>query len=282
MTSQRAAAITLGLAGIVAAVAFTQLPVIGAGGLLHPARRTAIGPKPDGCVDGRMEGDGVELAAWRCAGAGRRRGTLVYLHGIADNRSSAAGAIRRFTPRGFDVVAYDSRAHGESGGDMCTYGFFEKGDLARVVGTVQAGPVVLLGTSLGGAVALQHAADNPSVTAVIAAETFSDLRTVASERAPFFFTRAVIARAFTLAEQRANFAIDAVSPRTAASKIQVPVLLIHGDADRETPPDHSRRVYAALAGPGELMIVPGAGHNQSLTNEVWSRIERWLDEVLTR
>lgn len=269
-------------AGIVVVVAFTQLPAIGAGGLLHPARRPMTAPTPQGCSDERITGQGVDLGAWRCAAVGERLGTLVYLHGIADNRSSAAGAIRRFTPRGFDVVAYDSRAHGESGGDMCTYGFFEKADLARVLATVQAGPIVLLGTSLGGAVALQHAAENPSVTAVIAAETFSDLRTVASERAPFFFSEAIIARAFTVAEQRANFAIDAVSPRTAASRIRVPVLLIHGDIDHETPPDHSRRIHAALAGPGELVIVPGAGHNQSLTSEVWSRIERWLDEVLTR
>jgi pimeloyl-ACP methyl ester carboxylesterase len=282
VTGRRAATITLGLTIILAAIAFTQLPVIGAGGLLHPARRTAIGPTPDGCADERVQGEGVELAAWRCAGAGNRRGTLVYLHGIADNRSSAAGAIMRFTARGFDVVAYDSRAHGESGGDTCTYGFFEKADLARVLTTVPSGPVVLLGTSLGGAVALQHAAENPSVTAVIAAETFSDLRTVARERAPFFFSEAIIARAFTVAEQRANFAIDAVSPRAAASRIQAPVLLIHGEIDHETPPDHSRRIYAALAGPRELVIVPGAGHNQSLTNEVWSSIERWLEVHVPR
>ena len=43
----------------------------------------------------------------------------------------AGGAIDRFQRRGVDVVAFDSRAHGESDGEMCTYGYWEKRDLAR-------------------------------------------------------------------------------------------------------------------------------------------------------
>jgi len=143
----------------------------------------------------------VRLIGWECNASGARRGTLVYVHGTADNRASGTGVIERFGKRGFDVVAYDSRAHGESDGEACTYGFFEKRDLARVLDTVDPGPIVLLGTSLGAAVALQEAAVDTRVSAVIAVETFSDLRTIATERAPFFFTPGVIARAFQLAEQ---------------------------------------------------------------------------------
>ena len=94
-------------------------------------------------------------------GVGDRRGTLIYLHGVADNRASGAGVIERFRKRGFDVVAYDSRAHGESDGDACTYGFYEKQDLRRVLDSVGVGPIVLVGCSLGAAVALQLAADEP-------------------------------------------------------------------------------------------------------------------------
>ena len=75
-------------------------------------------------------------------------------HGIADNRTSGAGIVQRFGGRGFDVVAYDSRAHGESDGDVCACGFFEKHDLHRVLDGVAPGPIVLMGTSLGAAVAL--------------------------------------------------------------------------------------------------------------------------------
>jgi len=141
---------------------------------------------------------------------------------------------------------------------------------------------VLVGTSLGAAVAIQEAAMDPRVTAVVAAETFSDLRTVATERAPFFFTPAIIARAFQLAEQQGHFEVDAVSPVIAATEIRIPVLLIHGADDSDTRPEHSSRVLAALAGPKRLILVPGARHNESLRGEVWGEIERWVEEVLGR
>lgn len=211
------------------------------------------------------------------------RGTIVYLHGIADNPGSAAGAIARFVPRGFRVIAYDSRSHGRSEGDVCTYGFHEKTDLRRVIDTVTDGPVVLIGTSLGAAVALQEAAGDSRVTAIVAAETFSDLRIVATERAPFFFTRGTIDRAFALAEAQAHFRVDEVSPARAAATIAVPVLLIHGAADVDTPPAHSERVRAALRGPSELILVPGAHHNESLNGaEIWKTIEAWIDRAIDR
>jgi uncharacterized protein len=195
---------------------------------------------------------------------------------------SAAGVVERFGRRGFDVVAYDSRAHGDSEGEACTYGFFEKRDLHRVLDSVGPGPIVLIGTSLGAAVALQEAAEDPRVTAVVAAETFSDLRTVATERAPFFFTDGVIRRAIVLAEERGRFRIDDVSPAAAAPRIKIPVLLIHGAEDADTPPDHSRRVLTALAGPKRLILVRDALHNQSLGGQVWGEIESWIDDVLGR
>jgi pimeloyl-ACP methyl ester carboxylesterase len=108
-------------------------------------------------------------------------------------------------------------------------------DLRRVLNTFEPGPIVLVGTSLGAAVALQEAAEDRRVSAVVAAETFSDLRTVAVERAPFFFTPTMIRRAFQLAGQRGHFEIDAVSPAIAAGEIKVLVLLVHGEADTDSP-----------------------------------------------
>src|SRR5688572_23250349 len=270
----------LGLAAVLVVglgVLTTQLPAIGAGGLLHPARRPVSEPAPESCHEVTLSGADVRLKGWQCRAVGARLGTLVYLHGIADNRTSSIRVIRRFGKRGFDVVAYDSRAHGESEGEACTYGFFEKQDLRRILDTTGPGPIVLMGVSLGAAVALQHASEDSRVTAVVAAETFSDLRTVATERAPFFFTRSVIARAFEAAEKQGHFLVDAVSPADAAARITLPVLLIHGATDTDTGPDHSQRVFTSLRGPKRLVIVPDAAHNGSLRTEVWDEIERWLD-----
>ena len=258
----------------------TQLPAAGAGGLLHPYRRPMTRATPDGCRNVTLQGDGIQLSAWTCVAEGTRRGTVVYLHGIADNRSSSVGVIQRFKPRGFDVVSYDSRANGNSGGDVCTYGFYEKRDLWRVIDTLAPGPIVLMGTSLGAAVALQEAADDRRVRAIVAAETFSDLRTIATERAPFFFTAPTIARAFQLAERNGHFTVDDVSPERAARRITAPVLLLHGTDDVDTRPAHSQRVFEALHGPKRLILVRGAHHGGSLRADTWPRIEAWIETLL--
>jgi hypothetical protein len=152
--------------------------------------------------------------------------------------------------------------------------------LRTVIDAFGHGPIVLLGSSLGAAVALQEAAIDPRVSVVVAVESFSDLRTVATERAPKFFTRGVIQRAFELAEREAGFQADAVSPRQAAAMIHVPVLLVHGADDVETPPDHSRRIHDALKGPKRLILVPGVGHNHSLQESVWPEIDVWVERAL--
>lgn len=272
-------ATVLGVA--VLAAASGQLPAIAAVALLHPWRRAVSGPPPNGCHDVTYEGAGVRLSGWRCVPTGPARGTLILLHGIADNRDSLAGVVARFRKRGLNILAYDSRAHGNSGGEICTYGYFEKQDLRRVIDSLESAPIVLLGTSLGGAVALQEAADDPRVTGVVAAEVFSDLRTVARERAPFVLSEGVIERAFGIAEERGAFRVDAVDVTASARRMKRPVLLVHGAEDSDTVPEHARRVYGALGGPKQLILVPGAGHNESLgQGAVWERIEQWIDDVI--
>ena len=98
------------------ALASYQLPVLGANGLLHPAKREMDAAARSQFPISRYAGSGVDLEGWQVPAAGRRRGAVVYLHGIADNRGSAAEAVRRMSRQGFDVVAFDSRAHGHSGG----------------------------------------------------------------------------------------------------------------------------------------------------------------------
>ena len=258
-----------------------QLPLLAASALLRPTRNHVTSVPPEHCQDVVFAGEGVSLKGWNCHAATPKRGTIIYLHGVADNRVSATGVIQRFVNRGFDVIAYDSRAHGESGGEICTYGYFEKNDLHRVIDSLSKERVVLIGSSMGAAVALQEMADDPRVAGAVAAESFSDLRTVAMERAPFFLTDATIRTAFNLAEEQAGFRIDAVNVVEAASRIAVPVLLIHGDMDRDTPPEHSRRILSVLHEPKRLILVPGAKHNGSLSGAVWSEIEHWVDSVVT-
>jgi dipeptidyl aminopeptidase/acylaminoacyl peptidase len=117
------------------------------------------------------------------------------------------------------------------------------------------------------------------VAGVIAVASFSDVETVARERAPFFASAGQVTEALALAEREAKFPVAEASPRKAAPRIRVPVLLIHGAEDDETPPDHSRRIHDALGGPKELLLVEGAGHGDALRPQAWQRIEAFLERV---
>ena len=257
-------------------IAATQLPAIGAGALLFPSRHVSTRSAPAGCVHRIFNGFDLTLDGWECkTTAAKRHGTIVYLHGIADNRGSAAGVIATFLPLGFDVIAYDGRGHGKSQGDICTYGYFEKRDLQRVLDQINADKVILIGHSLGAAIALQAAAVEPRVKAVVAASSFSDLRTIATERA-FYFPSWSLAPAFTRAEHDGHFIVDEVSPVKAAAQITAPVFVIHGANDRDTLPAHSRRVYEALRGDKRFLLVPNAAHNDVLNSRTLEQIENWL------
>jgi pimeloyl-ACP methyl ester carboxylesterase len=256
----------------------TQAPRWAAAALLQPVRRAPAAP-PSGPYESlRVHANGVTLVGWKFHAHGARVGTLIYLHGVGDNRRAGVGLVERFARLGFDVVAYDSRAHGESTGDFCTYGYYERQDLKAVIAALPPGRVVLMGHSLGAAIALQAAAEI-AVDAVVSAETFSDLRALAEERAPRVLTSSVVASAFRMAEQRGRFRVDEVSPLRAASRIASPVFLIHGADDVATRPAHSERVFAALRGPKRLLIMPGVGHSQPLNGVALDAVEAWLLEL---
>lgn len=254
-------------------------PSWGAAALLHPHRATvpAAPDLPHEEVSFLGEG-GVPLHGWRFRAAVPSRGvTVVWFHGIADTRASGAWIARRLTARGFDVLAYDGRAHGASGGDACTYGVLERRDLSRALDALGIRHAALVGHSLGGAVALQAAAEDRRVEAVVAASAFSDLETVAHERAPWFASDAQVSEALALAEREAGVRAAEASPAAAARLVEVPVLLLHGGRDAETPAAHSRRIRAALRR-GELRIVPDAGHDDVL-GKAWTGVEAWLTSL---
>jgi hypothetical protein len=95
---------------ILGAAACHVLPSMGANGLLRPARNRMSSSASQSGPAVSFQGDAGRLAGWWFPSVTARRATVIYLHGVADNRGSSLAAARRLTTRGFDVVAYDSRA----------------------------------------------------------------------------------------------------------------------------------------------------------------------------
>ena len=277
---RRAGWLAAGLIAATVAAGSCMPPSWGAAAFLHPRRRAV---KTDGVPAHRevmIPSGEVVLRGWLFPGRLPRRGLIIYLHGLGDNRLSGVGVAQRYGQLGWDVLTYDQRAHGESDGAACTYGYYEKHDIGRALDVLGVNRAVVIGSSLGGSVALQAAAVEPRIVAVIAQSPFADLERIARERAPFFASEDNIRAAMRLSEREASFHIAGVSPVRDAPKIKVPVLLLHGQKDDVTRPAHSQALAAALPGPHELLLLPAADHDSVLKyEESWTAITRLLDQV---
>lgn len=255
-------------------------PEWGANWIVQPWRRP-LGPRPAiPFEDISFSSGDVVLRGWVFRGASPRRGWIVHLHGISDNRESGVWLAERFGPRGYDVLTYDGRGHGASSGTYVTYGCLEKRDVVAALDAVHADRAILVGGSLGGSIALQAAPLDARIVGVVAYSSFADLRSVVLDRKPWFATRSEADAAIALAEQRAHFRASEASAVAAAERIHVPVLLMHGGMDRETPPEHSKRIFAALAGRKRLLIVAKAEHNDVLAyGEAIRALDAWIASI---
>lgn len=224
-----------------------------------------------------FQGEGVELRGWLFP-AEHPRGTVIFLHGRNQDRSAGVPVAARLVPLGWSVLAYDARAHGASGGSTSTFGYWERRDLSRAIDFLGGGRVVAMGVSLGGAVAIQAAADDPRVARVVAVSAFASMRRVVRERLPAFVAATALAPAFRAAEALGRMEVDGADTVAAARRVLAPTLLLHGARDRFVPPAHARAIRAALAGPAALVLVPGAGHDDVLASgAAWREITAWLD-----
>jgi uncharacterized protein len=77
--------------------------------------------------------DGAVLQGWYVVPDHQNGQAVILLHGIGDNRGGLAGYGQAFLRQGYRILLPDSRAHGESGGDVATYGLLESDDIHRWV-----------------------------------------------------------------------------------------------------------------------------------------------------
>ena len=130
--------------------------------------------------------DGIILKAWFASPDNDNGSAVILLHGVSDNREGVAGYARMFLKEGYRVLLPDARAHGESGGDLATYGIRESNDIHRWVDWLeQSQPkcVYGFGESMGAALLLQSLNAEKRFCAVVVESPFSRFQSVAYERA---------------------------------------------------------------------------------------------------
>jgi uncharacterized protein len=238
--------------------------------------------------------EGYRLYGWFIrARRSEAKGTIIYLHGVGDNKMSGLPLAKLFHEHGFNVLMFDSRAHGESEGRYCTFGYYEKHDVRKAVDwllehdrSARAMKIGVFGTSMGAAIAVQAASIEPRIEAVVAEGCFTNLRTITVDyqkrllRLPWHFLRNI---AMKRAEGIAQFSHHAVSPLKSVPQVRVPILFIHGKADAFIKYEYSQQLYAAANQPKEIFLVDAANHtdvHQIGKNEYEDRIIRFFERTL--
>lgn len=217
-------------------------------------------------------GDGTKLHGWFCPKR-EARATVLWCHGNAGNLSHRWPLVLRWQQElGVEVFIFDYRGYGRSGGEPSEAGLYDDARAAHewLVSQkgVDPGRVVLLGRSIGGAVATQLALERPH-RALILESTFTSVPEMAREVFGWLPVGRLLRTRFDTAGKIGSY--------------HGPVLITHGAADEVVPIAHGRRLFELANEPKWFYADPGMGHNDmgfESGAEYWGAIRGFVERVL--
>ena len=209
--------------------------------------------------------DGLRLHGWLLRHP-RPRAILLHLHGNAGNLSHRARFAELLSERcGASVMLLDYRGYGRSEGVPTMEGLLRDARAARAYvaarESLREDQIVLVGESLGGAVAVDLAAED-GARGLVLASTFSSLQDVAKTHYPPFLVSLLVSNKLNSASR--------------IGKYHGPLLQIHGAADATIPLAFGRKLFDAANEPKTLLILPGHDHNSALPEEFYAALDRFL------
>jgi len=265
-------------------------------GLLHgctsvffqPQRTMVITPARIGLeyrvVDLRTP-DGVRLHGWYLPAQGEARGSVLFLHGNAENISTHIASVYWLPAQHYNVLLLDYRGYGESTGTPTLPGLVTDAEtgIAWMAARpeVRARGMAVFGQSLGASLAVYAVAHSPyrdRIKALIIDSAFSSYRRIAREKlAAFWLT-------WPLQWPLALTVDDQYSPIYAIADISpIPLLVIHSVHDPIVPVSHAEALYAAAKQPKALWLMAQGGHIQALTHEAQrQRLTKYLDAIFAK
>jgi pimeloyl-ACP methyl ester carboxylesterase len=218
--------------------------------------------------------DGVPLRGWWSAGDPAQP-VIIFSHGLSRSRVELLERAAESNRRGYGVLLFDLRNHGESGEAYTTLGIHESrdvcgaGDFAKEKAAGR--PQILWGVSLGAASALLGAKRCPGFAAVISDSSFLSIRETVGRHLrlifglpAFPFANLIVA----ITELRMGFDADEGDVEAAVREIDAPILFVAGGADRRMPPVLAERMLnAARNSNKQLLVIPAAGHGQAFSTD---------------
>ncbi len=213
--------------------------------------------------------DGVSLEARAWFAQGHPPATVVLAHGFSAHTSDphVVAVAEMLQRRGLDVVSYDARGHGRSGGQS-TLGDLEAHDVAAAVAvaSLRSERVLVVGASMGAIAVLRHAAaSDAAVDGVVLVSCPARWSLPRNHRALLAagITRTRLGRLVASRFLGVTVCPRWTNPEPPAAligRVRVPVAVIHGDDDRFIPVSASHDLVAAAPGEARLWEVPGMGH----------------------
>jgi uncharacterized protein len=195
--------------------------------------------------------------------AGEKKGTVVHFHGNAQNMTAHLGFTYWIPEHGYDLYIFDYQGYGASQGSPSRQGTIEDGVAVLQDALVHADgkPVFVLGQSLGAAVGFVSTAlmEEQKICGLVFESGFDSYRLVVRDKLadiwllwPFQYPLSYL---FT----------DEYAPRDYVDRTRLPILFLHGAADRTVPLSAGKRLYDAYQGPVKKWVeLPGAEHTPFL------------------
>lgn len=203
--------------------------------------------------------------------------TVIIAHGVTETHINSLKYAALFARLGYNIVVFDQRRHGSTGGKTTSYGFYEKNDLQAITEVVREkiGTEAILGIqgeSMGAATALQYAGTtaNQLFDFVIADCSFSSFKAqlhhVMVRDTPFRTPLPIKLTEFFV-QKRDGYDLSKVSPIEVVHNIKKPVLFIHSAEDTYIPPAMSEELYETKGELCRLHIFPKGTHAQSFNEQ---------------
>lgn len=206
--------------------------------------------------------DGTTLAGWFMrAGTEQPLGTVVHMHGNAQNMSAHWPYTEWLLGRGFNVFTFDYRGYGNSQGRPDPKGLFEDAiaalDYSR--GRADTDRLCVFGQSLGGMLAIAAASASPqNVGAVLAEAPVHSYTAWADDQMP---------------EKELVLDDSYCASTHVAALAPIPLMLMHSPDDRVVPYDHSKQLLSSAGEPSQLITIPHGAHNDAMTERHGTRYQ---------
>ena len=240
-------------------------------------------------VEFTSRGGDVNLCGWYMR-AESEGPTLIFVHGIGGVRSAdnLVDLASRVVDRGYNVLMFDLRCHGESGGEFVSAGYFERQDVLGafdfLVGRgVPPDDIGILGVSMGAATMVLAAAEEPHICALIADSPYAKAsKLIAQETArktdfPEWIAPIFLPGVKLMARVLYGIDIGALVPEEAVKVLPYPIMVIHGTADARIPCDHGIRVYEAAHPGSTIWLVPDVDHVDAFSTYPEEYVEKVVD-----